>query len=86
MRGPVRIEHTQCHGTRRGVRGSEDFTQKPQGWRGDARMLGVVSGGPGAAHGFRATNGYWNRRRGRTKWLGKTTDEPVEEIGEFVTQ
>jgi hypothetical protein len=45
----------------------------------------LLAAGTRAAHGFRATSGYWNRRRGRTKWLGKTTDEPVEEIGEFVT-
>jgi hypothetical protein len=80
------IKHTQCHGTRRGVRGNEDFTQKPQGWsREDADAAGSLAAGTRAAHGFRATSGYWNRRRGRTKWLGKTTDEPVEEIGEFVT-
>jgi hypothetical protein len=34
----------------------------------------------GAAYGNR------NRRWRGTKWLGKTTDQPVEEIGEFVTQ
>ena len=39
-----------------------------------------------AAHRVGAANGYRNRRRGRAKWLGKTTDEPVEEIGELVTQ
>ena len=80
------IKHTQCHGTRRGVRGSEDFTQKPQGWsRDDADAADSLAADTQAAHGFRATNRYWNWRRGRTKWLGKTTDEPVEEIGEFVT-
>ena len=47
----------------------------------------LVSGGPvRRATRVGATNGYRNRRRRRTKWLGKTTDEPVEEIGEFVTQ
>src|SRR5215216_1983232 len=29
------IEHTQCHGTRGGVRGSGDFTRNFQGRRGD---------------------------------------------------
>jgi hypothetical protein len=33
-----------------------------------------------------ATHRYRNRHRRRTKWLGKTTDEPVEKIGELVTQ
>jgi hypothetical protein len=31
-------------------------------------------------------NGHRNRRRGRTKRLGKTTHESVEEIGKLVTQ
>ena len=41
------IEHTQCHGTRRGVRGSGDFTRKFPGiaWR-PRDWPGVVSGGP----------------------------------------
>ena len=39
-----------------------------------------------AAYRVGATNGYRNRHRGRAKWLGKTTNEPVEEIGKFVTQ
>jgi hypothetical protein len=33
-----------------------------------------------------ATHRYRNRSRRGTKWLGKTTDEPVEEIGQLVTQ
>ena len=41
---------------------------------------------PSAARSVRATNGNRNRRGGRTEGLGKTTNEPIEKIGEFVTQ
>jgi hypothetical protein len=33
-----------------------------------------------------STHGNRNWRRCGTKWLGKTTNQPVEEIGEFVAQ
>ena len=51
-----------------------------------ANAPGSLAADTRAARRVGATNGYRNRHRRRTKWLGKTTDQPVEEIGEFVTQ
>jgi hypothetical protein len=81
------IEHTQCHGTRQGVRGSGDFTQKIQGWRKNREnALGSLATDPRTVGRIRATHGDRNRRRRGTEWLGKTTDQPIEEIGEFFAQ
>ena len=81
------IEHTQCHGTRRGVRGSGNVTRKIPERRGDrVDATGSSAANPCAVRCIRATHGYGDRRRRRAKWLGKSTDEPVQEIGQLVTQ
>jgi hypothetical protein len=79
--------NTQCHGTRQGVRGSGDFTQKIQGWRKNREnALGSLATDPRTVGRIGATHGDRNRRRRGTEWLGKTTDQPIEEIGEFFAQ
>jgi hypothetical protein len=79
------IEHTQCHGTRRGVRGSGDFTRKFSVWCGyRADAAGWLATDSCAARRLGPAYGYRNRRR--TQRLGETTDEAVKEIGKLVTQ